>query len=369
MALPSAHGYRHRMAAGEAWVGETEMSVGSTSILPDLLAYQEWLGTIDQTAKTAEVLAKFITAIIQKTGPQDAEAVPVPWSSVSKELIIKDINGPETALRKVVLPETFERWIKGRQAGYLQYCASKSVSPLRFKVIEGRPKHYTFERIPKDEYENIDQPWLTCDSVLRWRRMPLQQDEMGPIGRLLYPNNRHEISGWRHTLHYVQVGIMAILFAFLLICAYIMLIAMQIGSSAVRLGTLVSLGTQILLLFLYFRFIMVPTARSADMRTHPANPLLVNFKDGIWVDRINANLGRHKSDPAYNESMKAFRQLVRWQADCPICGSVIELKTDSIVAKGELVGCCVESPDEHSFSFDRVTLEGRALRASPTRSS
>lgn len=343
-------------------------SVGSTSILPALLAYRQWLRTIDQSAKTWKLLELFVECVTKETPEGAADATPVPWSSISQEMTARPTDEPESALRKVVPPETIERWIDGRQTGYLQYCAANSVEPIRFKILSGRPVRYTFERMSSAESQISHQPWRTQNAVVRWRRMPIIEDDMGLLGRILYPNNRHEISGWRHALHYVQVGIIAIFYLLLVVCAYILLVAMQLGNSAVRIGTLVSLGTQILLLFLYYRFIMVPMARSADMRTHPVNPLLVNFKDGIWVDRINANLGRRKNDPAYNESMKAFRQMVRWQADCPICGSVIELKTDSIVAKGELVGCCVESPDEHSFSFDRVTLEGRSLRANPATS-
>lgn len=348
---------------------EAGMSVESTSILPALLAYRQWLRTVDQSAKTWKVLELFVERIIEETTENAAEATPVPWSSISQDMTARSTDEPESALRKVVPPETIERWIEGRQTGYLQYCATNSAEPIRFRIISGRPVRYTFERMSSAETQIADQPWRTENSVVRWRRVPILQDETGLLGRMLYPGNRHEISGWRHALHYVQVGIMAICFLLFLICAYILLIAMQIDSSAVRMGTLVSLGTQILILFLYYRFFMVPMARSADMRTHPVNPLLVGFKDGIWVDRINANLGRHKNDPAYNGTMKAFRQLVRWQADCPICGSVIELKADSIAAKGELVGCCVESPDEHSFTFDRVTLEGHPLRARPVATS
>lgn len=346
-------------------MSDEAVSVESTSILPALLGYREWLRTIDQSAKTWRIMELFVEAVISSTPADGVDATPVPWSSISMHLVTRKGDEPETALRKVAPPETIERWISVRETGYLQHCAARGIEPVRFKALSGRPLRYTFERMPHGEAADAVHMWRTEGAVLRWRRTEIAPEEMSSLGRRLYPNNRHEVAGWRQVVHYVTAFTMIGILFVLLFFAYVLFVAIQLGNPGAKMTTMVSLVAQILLILLYYRVFMVPMARAADMRTHPAHPMLVNFRDGIWVDRINANLGRRKGDPSYNRSSRPFRQMVRWEAECPICGSVVELKNDSQVAKNELVGCCVESPDEHSFTFDRVTLEGRPLRARP----
>lgn len=59
-----------------------------------------------------------------------------------------------------------------------------------------------------------------------------------------------------------------------------------------------------------------------------------------------------------------FVRIRRYTADCPICGDAkVVLANGSYDLKGRIVGRCRESPKEHVFSFDRVTLEGAPLLA------
>ena len=53
----------------------------------------------------------------------------------------------------------------------------------------------------------------------------------------------------------------------------------------------------------------------------------------------------------------------RYVADCPICDAeTVMLARGGAEFPGRIVGRCRNSPREHVFSFDRVTLEGAPLR-------
>jgi len=54
---------------------------------------------------------------------------------------------------------------------------------------------------------------------------------------------------------------------------------------------------------------------------------------------------------------------VRYAATCPVCNARVQVESGGREFHGRLVGRCQESPDEHVFSFDRVTRAGKSLRS------
>lgn len=62
-------------------------------------------------------------------------------------------------------------------------------------------------------------------------------------------------------------------------------------------------------------------------------------------------------------SAKPSVQLHRYVSDCPICNGKVRLSDGGSSYPARLVGRCVDSPREHVYSFDRVTLEGSPLVA------
>lgn len=58
--------------------------------------------------------------------------------------------------------------------------------------------------------------------------------------------------------------------------------------------------------------------------------------------------------------------LVRYVADCPICGpkghGTVRVQSGRLEFLGRLVGRCNRAPNEHTFSFDHITRQGRFLR-------
>ena len=58
-------------------------------------------------------------------------------------------------------------------------------------------------------------------------------------------------------------------------------------------------------------------------------------------------------------------RFVRYFTSCPVCTATVELANGDPDFTGRIVGRCSESPHEHVFSFDRVTLTGEVLRSPP----
>lgn len=64
-----------------------------------------------------------------------------------------------------------------------------------------------------------------------------------------------------------------------------------------------------------------------------------------------------------SETGKDIRELrlVIYSAKCPICEGRVEVEGGGIQFPFRLVGKCIESPREHIFSFDHITLIGKPL--------
>lgn len=95
------------------------------------------------------------------------------------------------------------------------------------------------------------------------------------------------------------------------------------------------------------------------------------IRNGWWplADRIapvSELLVSWKEAPAQLESFRAGNErvigLVRYTATCLECAAAIELRYREGNDRRRLFGCCVESPQEHVFTFDRVTRRGKRHR-------
>lgn len=91
----------------------------------------------------------------------------------------------------------------------------------------------------------------------------------------------------------------------------------------------------------------------------------------IWLleDRIIPApefLAALREDPCQLEMPKEgtarYIRLVRFGGVCPVCAGQIELRYGTGTDSRRLFGCCSEAPQEHVFSFDRVTRKGQRVR-------
>lgn len=69
----------------------------------------------------------------------------------------------------------------------------------------------------------------------------------------------------------------------------------------------------------------------------------------------------HKENFKDKSSPRILR-LVKYLAECPICGAEVLIDKGGPDFPRRLIGRCQESPREHIFSFDRITKTGNKLR-------
>lgn len=129
----------------------------------------------------------------------------------------------------------------------------------------------------------------------------------------------------------------------------VLLLSLSLREGPVSMGNIVTL----VLAFLGFKFgweqIYAPWFRVIDDCVVKAPTWVTRIKD----DGCELEMFRHEKH--------RWTRLVRFSADCPLCGSNIELKTGTPDHKYPLVGRCIESPHAHVYSFDRMTLRGAYL--------
>jgi hypothetical protein len=62
------------------------------------------------------------------------------------------------------------------------------------------------------------------------------------------------------------------------------------------------------------------------------------------------------------EGNARYIRLVRYSGVCPVCAGRIELRYGAGHAQRRLFGCCSEAPQDHQFSFDRVSRQGQRVK-------
>jgi len=102
-----------------------------------------------------------------------------------------------------------------------------------------------------------------------------------------------------------------------------------------------------------------PLLRLFDYRIMMASPLFYPFKDrDCQVELL------WDTPPQETQASRACNlRLVRYAADCPLCGEKVWLEDGRFKYFNRLVGRCSAEPGEHVFSFDRKLRAGYWLRA------
>lgn len=94
--------------------------------------------------------------------------------------------------------------------------------------------------------------------------------------------------------------------------------------------------------------------RRGDKRIIMAPDILIGFRE------FGVQLELTRLDTAPGSASRLG--LVRYAATCPICNARVQVESGGREFHRQLVGRCQESPDEHVYSFDRVTRSGTRLR-------
>ncbi len=161
-----------------------------------------------------------------------------------------------------------------------------------------------------------------------------------------------ELSGWR--LKLIALFVITIMSGMTVLLLVFLGWLSQINSSGLVIQSFVAFGAAELWLF----WLIYPLFASGNKRIIPAPMLLlpasiVNGQlESVATDQIRESTGRN---------IRIYR-LVSYSGSCPICNCRVELESGGKEFYNRLIGRCLEAPDEHVFSFDRMKKIGYPLR-------
>ena len=99
-----------------------------------------------------------------------------------------------------------------------------------------------------------------------------------------------------------------------------------------------------------------PLARLPTQRMDLAPAWLLGF------DQFHGQVVLRRGGPG-RLNQRGWFSLVRHWSTCPLCSGEVDLARGDPEFPGRLVGRCADSPAEHVFSFDPISLAGRSLRS------
>ena len=271
-----------------------------------------------------------------------------------------DPNGdPEKASNRI--SGTWNDWekkSKDRLTGLQDYAANRGLAfyPWPVKKVDskggaGRPTQYAIEaqpiepRTPESQTDAITaMPHADIHYIRETTPKPAWWASW-------FFSKEFHLTGWRRILFLTPAILMLIVALGVFLVVWLTLSRQQ-AIPANRILVLVATAAAAG----YFAWIMVSgVGRLGDKRIIMAPDILIGFREyGVQLE-----LTRINSTPGAASRLG----LVRYAATCPICGAKVRVERGGREFHGRLVGRCQESPDEHVFSFDRVTRSGKNLRS------
>jgi len=270
-----------------------------------------------------------------------------------------DPNGdPEKASNRISgIWNEWERKSKDRLIGLQDYAANRGLAFYPWPVKKGdskggagRPTQYAIEAQPI-EPQTLESRTGAITGIPDADIHYIRETTPKPAWwASWFFSKEFHLTGWRRILFLTPAILMLIvgLAVFLLVW---LTLSHQQAIPANRILVLVATATAAG----YFAWSMVSgVGRLGDKRVIMAPDILIGFREyGVQLE-----LTRIDSTPGAASRLG----LVRYAATCPTCGARVQVASGGREFHGRLVGRCLESPDEHVFSFDRVTRAGINLR-------
>lgn len=172
---------------------------------------------------------------------------------------------------------------------------------------------------------------------------PPGQIKLSPLGRLLLTSKGQVVTVSGMGLVWASLPVLAGLVILLLVGGVwtMTLVARPIQTNDLAL-MLMAVGIG----WATWLFVLRPLVRLLDDRIATAAELLTGWSE----DPCQLDMAK--------DAERRYIRLVRYSGVCPICAGKIELRYGQGVQSRRMFGCCSEAPQEHRFTFDRVTRRG-----------
>lgn len=131
-------------------------------------------------------------------------------------------------------------------------------------------------------------------------------------------------------------------------CA-ILIWLMLYGARPVQTRDIATVAMAFAIPWALWRITIRPSLWLIEDRLIPASEILVSWRE----EQSQLELTK--------ENGERMLGLVRYSGTCLVCAAVLELRYGEGNHRRRLFGRCIESPQEHVFTFDRITWQGRAI--------
>jgi len=176
---------------------------------------------------------------------------------------------------------------------------------------------------------------------------PPTQLRLGPLGWLLL--GRQGNTPTKSARGVIWAGVF-VLSGLVLLLMLFLLSAMGHLQRPLTTGDLVNVVMLLIFGTLTWRYWVRPLVWLGEDRIIPAPNLL----PALTEDPCQLEMPK--------DGERRYIRLVRYSGVCPVCAGQIELRYGAGHESRRLFGCCIEAPQDHVFSFDRVTRKGAARK-------
>jgi hypothetical protein len=311
---------------------------------------RDYVSEHDDGSKAFRFLAALASETLDVLGKNGQQGIG------TKDIYLTAQSDTDTDKATRWVSEAWNGWLKKRDerlSGLQDFAANRGLDfhPWPEKKGDGkggsgRTTLYTIEALPliKQQAKTLATP----DADIHYIRETTPKPAWW--ARWFFNKEIH-LTGWRRVLFLTpaMLSLFAALIVFLSV--WISLLYQESLPANRILTSILTAG-----IFIYIAWHLVTgVGRLGDKRIIMAPDILINFREyGVQLE-----LTRIDSTPGAASRLG----LVRYAATCPVCGARVQVDSGGREFHERLVGRCQESPDEHVFSFDRVTRSGKSLRS------
>lgn len=333
----------------------------------DLCAFIDWLDDQKLTDKAASAMRGLALSMIDDLRSGSAATPKVrevfgPLGGIKG--IANDPQAAKAALSTTMLQTFFDG--NGRKFGeWLAETGRHDCAPLclrydQFGRGRAKPMQYWLERLPEIRPGETGEPRLSepedppatshdedlAAEVISYTMAYCQDADLTAWGRFIFRDGRLIRSNWRWRL--LPIRLIAMLLG---VGAMFVVTVLQsfFGSTVLVQATLV---LEVLALTAFAAISLRAWVHAIHDRLRPAPDELLAIGEPAEIEILG-------SGPS------AEWRLVRYTATCAVCAGEIRVQPGEPDFPRRMVGRCHQSPREHVFSFDRITLLGGPLIVPP----
>lgn len=327
-------------------------------LVQTLIEWLDQLGASGNAATALRALASETLKRIDSTDPEQRQ-----FNALDLALAVEpDKQWDYDQAKQWLARADMRKFIESRQDALNEHFRSRGheeVVVLRKTETAGRHRaQWVIERIPLDvgghrdvepeavDRESSESETSSLDSLhsLTYEFTAASDLQIGLLGRILLgskgstPTRSARGLLWAGAM--VSIG-----------CLFLLVLIFLWAMTGLRLpltgGELASMVMLVIFAVFIWRFWARPLMWLLEDRIIPA-PLLLT---AMTEDDCQLEMPK--------EQGVRYIRLVRYGGACPVCAGSIELRYGQGSQLRRLFGCCTESPQEHVFSFDRVTRRGK----------